>query len=102
MELSETITTWRQRLIKAFDSWDNLSKEEIKSNASELVLKRMDELEEKLKDIVAKNEDKVNEEESIQFYHLLGGYRGVTEATLSFVKIADKLDWKQWKEERFQ
>ncbi len=102
IELSETITTWRQRLIKAFDSWDNLSKEEIKSNASELVLKRMDELEEKLKDIVAKNEDKVNEEESIQFYHLLGGYRGVTEATLSFVKIADKLDWKQWKEERFQ
>ncbi len=62
----------------------------------------MDELEEKLKDIVAKNEDKINEEEGIQFYHLLGGYRGVTEATLSFVRIADQLDWKQWKEERFQ
>ena len=101
-ELSELINDWKQRLIKAFDSWDNLTEDEIKSNTSELVLKRMDELEENLKDIVAKNEKKINEEEAIQFYHLLGGYRGVTEATLSFVKLADQLDWKQWKEERFQ
>lgn len=102
IELSETITEWRKRLVNSFDSWDNIQEEEITSNASELVLKRMDELEEKLKDIEAKNEDKINEKEAIQFYHLLGGYRGVTEATLSFVRIADKLDWKQWKEERFQ
>ena len=82
------MTDWRRRLVKAFDGWDNLTEEEIKSDTSKLILKRMDELEEKLKDKVAENEDKVNEEESIQFYHLLGGYRGVTEATLSFVRVA--------------
>ena len=100
-QLNDTIMVWRQRLGKTFDSWDNLTKKKIKSNAAELVLKMMDELEEKLKVIEAKNKNRINEEEGIQFYHLLGGYRGVTDATLSFVKVADQLDWKQWKEERF-
>lgn len=102
IELSETISVWKQRLIKAFNSWDNLAEKEIKSNASELVLNRMNELEEKLKNIVANNEGKVNEEDGILFYQLLGGYRGVTEAALSFAQVADKLDWKEWQEERFQ
>ena len=39
---------------------------------------------------------------AIEFYYLLGGYRGITEATLSFVKMADGLNWKQWKGEKFQ
>ncbi len=30
IELSETIQSWRHRLVKAFDSWDNIPKEEIK------------------------------------------------------------------------
>ncbi len=102
IELNEILSSWRQRLVKAFDNWDNIPQEEIKNNTSELVLKKMNELEEKLKDIVAKNEGKINEAEGIRFYHLLGGYRGVTEATLRFAQVSDQLDWKQWKEERFQ
>ena len=101
IELSETITGWRQKLVMTFDSWENLTKKKIKSHAAGLVMKMMDELEEKLKVLEAKYKSSINEEEGIQFYHLLGGYRGVTEATLSFVQVADKLDWKQWKEERF-
>jgi hypothetical protein len=102
VELNEIITSWRERLIMAFDSWDNLTEEEIKSKTSGLVLKRMDILEEKLKAIVAKNDGKIDEEEGVRFYQLLGGYRGVTEATLRFAEVADQLNWRQWKEERFQ
>ncbi len=102
IELSATISDWKERLIRTFDSWDDLPEEEIESNATELVFKKMQELEERLKIIVAENENEINEEEGIQFYRLLGGYRGVTEAILSFARVADKIDWKQWKEERFQ
>jgi len=102
IELIETGSNWNQRLVRTFESWDKIPQEEVKGYSSDLVLKRMEELEEKLKDFVTDNEDKMNEEEGIQFYYLLGGYRGVTEATLSYVSVADQLDWKQWKEERFQ
>lgn len=102
VELSKTISDWRKRLINAFDGWDDLIEEEIASNSSEKVQHWMNDLEEKLEVIEQKNREKINEAEGIQFYHILGGYRGVTEATLSFVNIADQLDWKHWKEERFQ
>jgi len=102
IELNEIITRWRGRLLQAFDSWDNLTGKEIKSRTSDLVLKKMDELEIMMKDIVAKNAGKIDQEEGIRFYKLLGGYRGVTEATLRFAAVADHMDWKEWKEERFQ
>jgi len=100
--LNDTIEGLRLRLSNVFDNWDNIEEEDIKNNISQLVLNSMDNLEKKLKNIVAENEYKIKETEGIQFYHLLGGFRGVTEATLSFAKAAGKLDWKQWKEERFQ
>jgi len=101
-ELSETIDDLRLRIFNVFDHWDSFEDGAIKNNMSQLVLKKMEALEEKLKDIVNENEPKIKEAEGIQFYQLLGGFRGVTEATLSFAKAADKLDWKQWKEERFE
>ena len=98
----ELLEDWRKQLEKAFDHWDNLPEQKIKTNSSELVQNGLLVLENKLKTVLIKNEKTINEEEALQFYHLLGGYRGVTEATLSFINVADKLNWKQWREERFQ
>ncbi len=100
--LRENLLDWKLGLENTFASWDDLRVENAQPNVSEETMKRLDKLEDKLDDIVAKYKDKVNEEEGIQFYHLLGGYRGVTEATMAFVNAADKIDWAQWREERFE
>lgn len=100
--LMENIIAWKQRLEKAFDNWNNLPHEIIKKNNSEVVGSWMASLEDKLENIIAQNKNKVDEGDGIRFYRLLGGYRGVTEATLSFVNSAEKIDWVQWKEERFE
>lgn len=98
----ETLAEWREHLLKTFDCWDNIPEEKIRTNTGELVQNGLTVIENKLKTILIKNEQTINKEEAIQFYYLLGGYRGVTEATLSFIQVADKMNWKQWKEERFQ
>lgn len=101
-ELAGILADWGQRLEEAFVAWDHLPAEVMESNSNELVLERINLLEQKLNDWVARSGQEITEEEGIQFYQLLGGYRGVTEGALAFVKIAEKLDWEQWKEERFQ
>ena len=36
------------------------------------------------------------------FYQLLGGLRGVTQATVSYARTTGNLNWEQWREEVFQ
>ena len=99
---NEMLTDWQDRLAKAFDSWDVITKLEIKPNADEKVLIWLNQLENQLKGMLTRYEKVLSEEDGVHVYHLLGGYRGVTQATLEFVNIADKLNWNQWKQERFQ
>ena len=35
------------------------------------------------------------------FYRLLGGYRGVSEAAVAYAGTAGTIDWAQWREEVF-
>ena len=35
------------------------------------------------------------------FYRLLGCYRGLSEAVISYVRLAGAFDWQQWREMRF-
>jgi len=36
-----------------------------------------------------------------QFFRLLGGYRGVSEAALAYAGVAQSINWSQWREEWF-
>jgi hypothetical protein len=35
------------------------------------------------------------------FYRLMGSYRGLSESVVAHAKLAEGIDWAQWKEERF-
>jgi hypothetical protein len=35
------------------------------------------------------------------FYRLLGCYRGLSEALISYARLAGAFDWQQWREMRF-
>ena len=99
---NEILSDWQNRLEKAFDTWDVITENKTKSNAEERVFDWLNQLENQLKGMLTQYENVISEEEGVHAYHLLGGYRGVTQATLDFVRIADKLNWDQWKQERFQ
>ncbi|MGR8918034.1 MAG: FUSC family protein [Gammaproteobacteria bacterium] len=46
-------------------------------------------------------EGEVSAEDYDRFYRLLGAYRALAEALVSFVEFAHALDWDRWREERF-
>lgn len=41
------------------------------------------------------------EENYENFYRLLGGYRGVSEAAVAYAGVAEKVNWAEWRESRF-
>jgi uncharacterized membrane protein YccC len=99
--LREAIDDWKQKLGKTLDNWET-NHDELNIRNNEAMKYRINLLEEKLAAIVSQNKNSLNEKEGIQFYHLLGSFHGVTQATLSFANAADNIDWHQYKEERFQ
>ena len=58
-------------------------------------------LENRIKDVVNRAGSDVNQEEGKNFFRLLGGYRGVSEAALAYAGAAQAINWTQWREERF-
>lgn len=44
---------------------------------------------------------KISEEESRNFYQLLGNFQGLSLAIIAYVNTAESIDWVQWREERF-
>jgi uncharacterized membrane protein YccC len=45
--------------------------------------------------------EEISEEESGNFYRLLAGFRGFSDAALVYADVADEIDWSQLREERF-
>ena len=43
----------------------------------------------------------LTEENYENFYRLLGGYRGVSEAAVAYAGVAEKVNWAEWQEARF-
>jgi hypothetical protein len=43
----------------------------------------------------------LTEENYENFYRLLGGYRGVSEAAVAYAGVAEKVNWAEWREGRF-
>jgi uncharacterized membrane protein YccC len=99
--LIDTVMNWKQELDKTFDNWNN-SNETIRNNNSQSIKNSIKSIEENLVNSVFQNKNSMNEEDGIKFYNLLGCFKGVTDATLLFSNAADKVDWRQYNEERFQ
>jgi hypothetical protein len=99
--LREAIVDWKQWFDATLGTWET-NDDELKMRNSEAIKIRINVLEEKLGAIVSQNKNSLNEEDGIQLNRLLGSFHGVTQAALSFANAVEKIDWHQYKEERFQ
>jgi len=103
LKLKVNIREWQGVIVKIHKEWsinpgveltDEL-KNELKMNLKNLTDK-FDLLFEK------DNENSLTEAKAEIFYQLLGGLRGVSQATISYAGNTENLNWKQWREEVFQ
>jgi len=62
----------------------------------------MKHLEARTRDTLDKTPDgQLGDRDEENFYHLLGAYRGVSEALVDYAGSAGEIDWACWREERF-
>jgi hypothetical protein len=102
LTLADDIREWRVRLESVFAAWalspETAAAEELGAPSSDW--RRA--LDERI-DVATRGEQAatVDDADWRCFYTLLGGYRGVSAAILSYDDSARQIDWAAWREERF-
>ena len=101
-ELLADFRGWRLRVQQTFQrlSQDPAAGEQatFRTGLNEI----MKHLEARTRDTLDKTPDgQLNERDEENFYHLLGAYRGVSEALIEYAGSAENIIWEHWREERF-
>ena len=101
-ELREDIDNWRNALARVFHK---LSRDPVsgKGDVYRNKLKEiMDHMEECIEDTLNQVDEKqLTEQDSENFYALLGAYRAVSEAVIDYAYSTEDIDWVRWQEARF-
>ena len=100
--MRDDIHDWSENIEKAFDHW---SKEPSTTPAVDLrdrLSSWLTVLEARINDTLDRSDkEEFREQDAENFYRLLGGYRGVSEAAVAYAGITSEIDWTHWREERF-
>lgn len=100
-DLHDDIKAWRLGIMQGFSRWADVPGAQLQEDHQHNMKTWLAGFETRVEETIDGIRDSVTEEEGGQFYRLLGGYRGVSEAALAYTKVAYAIDWDQWHEERF-
>ena len=90
-------------IVKIHGEWSKKPDVELTDGLKNDLLMKLKYITDKFDKLLGKgNEDMLTEEKAESFYRLLGGLRGVTQATISYATTTGTLNWEQWREEVFQ
>jgi uncharacterized membrane protein YccC len=101
-ELLDDVRGWRQSIEVLFRGWA----EELAAESAGKLGKRLDAklstMETRINETFNRIEpDKLNDEDYVNFYRLLGTYRGLSEALVEYVQLIQGINWTEWEEARF-
>jgi len=101
-ELLEDVRGWRQAIEVLFRGWA----EELAAEPADKLEKRLDAklntMETRINETFNRIEpDKLNDEDYVNFYRLLGSYRGLSEALVGYAQLTQGINWTQWREAKF-
>lgn len=101
-ELTEDVRAWRLVIEEQCHRWSDRPEDGSAPELSEKLKTRLSRLNARIEKVLnSAAPDSITEQESGNFYRLLAGYRGFSDAALVYVGAADEIDWKQLREERF-
>ena len=101
LELREDVKTWHAGIEATFGRWSRTPEAEQVAPLKERLEKGVVQLERRIESVVNRDGDNVGRQEGETFFHLIGGYRGVSEAALAYAGAAQVINWDHWREERF-
>jgi uncharacterized membrane protein YccC len=100
-ELRDEIDLWHTSLQSTFDRWARNPEAEPVAALRQRLEAGLLRLEQRIKEDINRAGSDVSQEEGGNFFLLLGGYHGVSEAALAYAGAAQTINWSHWREERF-
>ncbi len=103
-ELLADVRAWRLAVQEQMRLWADdpaaAARQEI--DIQQRVIDRLARLEARVEETFGKaGEGELSDQDRENFYGLLGAFRGLSEAGINFVRIANGINWSQWREARF-
>ena len=101
-ELTADVRAWREVIEAKCRDWAERPGEDPSAELRERLRRRLAELNRRITDVLdATPAGAVPDEEQLNFYRLIGAFRGFSEAALVFADSAARVDWPRLREERF-
>ncbi len=101
LALREDVKNWHRGIENIFDRWSRTLETEPVAALKQRLEARFILLEKRVEEVVNQDGTEVNGKEGEDFFRLLGGYRGISEAALAYAGAAQVVNWDHWREERF-
>jgi hypothetical protein len=100
-ELREDLKTWQVGIENIFGTWARKPEAEPVAGLKRRLETGLVRLEERIEEAINRAGGEVSREEAENFFKVLGGYRGISEAALAYAGAAQVINWSHWREERF-
>ena len=101
-ELLDDVRAWRMVIEGLLQNWSDNPTAEPDGDLQDRLTAKLKEMETRINRTLslAEQED-LSEEDYKNFYRLIGSFRGLSESLVEHAKLAESIDWAQWKEARF-
>jgi len=100
-ELRDDLKIWHAGIENIFGRWAQNPEAEPVAPLRQRLETGFIRLEKRIEEVVNRSGDEVSREEGENFFQLLGGYRGISEAVLAYAGIAQDINWSHLREEWF-
>jgi uncharacterized membrane protein YccC len=101
-ELIDDVRVWRTAIEELFCRWSNDPATEPDGDLQKRLTARLAKMETRINRTLSLAEaGELGEEDYVNFYRLLGSYRGLSETLVGYTKLAQRINWSQWEEARF-
>jgi len=100
-ELRDDLKIWHAGIENIFGRWARNPEAEPVAPLRQRLETGFIRLEKQIEEVVNRSGDEVSREEGENFFQLLGGYRGISEAVIAYAGVAQDINWSHLREERF-
>lgn len=103
LKLKKNFREWQGMIVKIHREWSKNPEVELNDRLKNELIMKLKNITDNFDKLFEKDyENLLTETNGEIFYRLLGGLRGVTQATISYAGITGILNWEKWREEVFQ
>ena len=100
-DLRDTVKIWHAGIENIFGRWSRNPEAEPVAPLRQRLEEGIIRMEKQTEEVLNRAGDELSLEEGENFFRLLGGYRGISEAVLAYAGIAQDIKWSLLREERF-